>query len=155
MTEDEFIFTSIKKGKINKNYYYLIFYDMKNEKEIKSLKLGDKYKDFNNFVSLNEENLLVFGNESCVLVDIINKIVKKEIKFDTDFTKLIVLNKKLFLFQYDDTLKLYKFEENNFELIQEIIFEYYQENILKYPGNKLIHYTSEGKISILGNKQKK
>ena len=154
MTEDEFVFTSIKKGKINKNYYYLIFYDMKNEKEIKSLKLGDKYKDFDNFVSLNEENLLVFGNESYILVDSINKIVKKEIKFDTDFTKLMVLNKKLYLFQYDDTLKLYKFEENNFELIQEIKFEYYQENITKYPGNKLIHYTSEGKISILGNKQK-
>ena len=129
---------------------------MKNESEIKSLKIGDKDKDFNNFVLLNEENLFVLGNESYILVDTKNKIVKKEIKFEIELTEMIALNKNLFLYQYDDILKLYKFDEqNNFELIEELKFEFYLEEISKYPGNKLINYTSEGKISILGIKQKK
>ena len=156
ITEDEFAFLSIKKGKIIGKSYYLKFYDMKNENEIKSLKIGEKDKDFNNFVLLNEENLFVLGNESYILVDTKNKIVKKEIKFEIELTEMIALNKNLFLYQYDDILKLYKFDEqNNFELIEELKFEFYLELISKYPGNKLINYTNEGKISILGIKKKK
>ena len=108
MNENEYVLFSERKGIIYGTNNYLIFYDMKNEKRIKSIKIGDGKKCFSDFFSLNKDILIIFGNDSYILVDVKNKKIINEIKFTLFLDRCIFLNEKLFL--YVDDFKLFLFE---------------------------------------------
>ena len=104
INENEYALFSEKKGILYGTNNYLIFYDMKNEKKIKSIKIGDGKIVFSNFFLLNKDNLMIFGNDSNILVDVKNKKIKNEFKYELFFEYCIFLNEKLFL--YKDRSKL-------------------------------------------------
>ena len=150
LTEDEYALASIKKGKIYGENNYLIFYDMKNDKKIKTLKLGDGEKMYNDFLSLNKDNLIVIGMDYVILVDVKNKKVIKEFKYAIDLDEIIILNEKKFLYSGQTELLLYELDkEDNLILKEKKDMEI--SSISKYPGNKLIIFSyEEKKISIYG-----
>ena len=154
INENEFALCSDKKGILYGTNNYLIFYDMKNEKKIKSIKIGDGKKIFFDFFLLNKDNLIIFGNESTILVDVKNKKIKKEFNYELFLEDCIFLNEKLFLYKDRSELLLYEYEEPNNIILKEkrdmgrCIEEI---TISKYPGNKLIIFNDKNnKLSIYG-----
>lgn len=108
INENEYVLFSNRKGIIYGTNNYLVFYDMKNEKRIKSVKIGDGKKDFFDFFSLNKDILIILGRDSHLLVDVKNKKIINEFKFELFLKECIILNEKLFLYQ--DDFKLFLFE---------------------------------------------
>ena len=152
INENEYALFSEKKGILYGTNNYLIFYDMKNEKTIKSIKIGDGEKTFSDFFLLNKDNLIIFGNDSNILVDVKNKKIKKEFKYGLFLDLCIFLNEKLFLYKDTFKLLLYEYQEpNNIILKEEKKMGIGIELISKYPGNKLIIFTEKNnKLSIYG-----
>ena len=146
ITDDEYIFIAEKKGLIYGKNDYLSFYDMKNNKKIKTLKLGDAGKYYKNLFLLNKDNLIVFGYNSIILVGIKNKTIIKVFNYSIYIDDCIFLNEKTFLFN-DSKLCLYEFEEpNNIRLKEEKKIN--DSKMLKLRGNKLISHSYGHKISI-------
>ena len=152
INENEYALFSEKKGILYGTNNYLIFYDMKNEKKIKSIKIGDGKKVFSNFFLLNKDNLIIFGNDSNILVDVNNKKIKNEFKYELFLEDCIFLNEKLFLYKDRSKLLLYEYKEpNNIILKEKKEIGRCIELISKYPGNKLIIFTEKNnKLSIYG-----
>ena len=152
INENEYALFSEKKGILYGTNNYLIFYDMKNEKKIKSIKIGDGKKVFSNFFLLNKDNLIIFGSDSNILVDVKNKKIKKEFKYGLFLDLCIFLNEKLFLYKDRSKLLLYEYKEpNNIILKEKKEIGRCIELISKYPGNKLIIFTEKNnKLSIYG-----
>ena len=154
LSDDEYALASTKKGKIYRENNYLIFYDMKNDKKLKTLKLGDSEKMYDNFLLLNKNDLIVIGMDSVILVDVKNKKVKKEFEYTIYLDDIIILNEKRFVYSGQTELLLYELEEDNLVLKEKKEMEI--SSISKYPGNKLIIFSYEEfshedkKISIYG-----
>ena len=98
INESEYALFSCKKGIIYGTNNHLIFYDMKNEKRIKSLKIGDGEKCFGDFFLLNKENLIIFGNDSNILVDVKNRKIKNEFIYVLYMDLYTFLNETLFIY---------------------------------------------------------
>ena len=150
ITENEYALFSKKKGVISGETYYIIFYDMKNDKKIKSLKIGKGDKYYCEMFLLNETNLISSGEDFIVLIDIKKRNIIKEIKYEFDFHNIILLNQNYFLHFTDEKLSFYEIEGlNEIKLKEEKNMEI--GSIIKYPGNKLLITDYEGKkISIYG-----
>jgi hypothetical protein len=156
--EDEFILYINKKGKLYGRNEYLIFYDMKNNKEIKSLKVG-KGENSNDMVLVNKETLLVGGEKSTILVNIKKRKITKELEFGIELYCVIILNEKSFLsyrlldeVSEEGYLEQYEFQDSdNILLKQKKKFDYelFDELISKYSGNKVVIYKNK-KITIYG-----
>ena len=152
INENEYALFSEKKGILYGTNNYLIFYDMKNEKKIKSIKIGDGKIVFSDFSLLNKDNLIIFGNDSNILVDVNNKKIKKEFKYELFLDDCIFLNEKLFLYKDRSKLLLYDYKEpNNIILKEKKEIGRCIKEMSKYPGNKLIIFTEKNnKLSIYG-----
>ena len=154
INENEYVLFSNKKGIIYGTNNYLLFYDMKNDKKIKSLKIGDGKKNFCNFFSLSKDILIIFGFDSNLLVDVKNKKIINEFKFELYLDQCIFLNEKLFLYFNNFKLLLFEYKEpNNIILKEEKKISGKIELASKYPGNQLIMYLEtkkNKKLSIYG-----
>ena len=150
LTENEYVFSSRRKGLLFGYKCYLIFYDIQNDKTIKSLKLGDDKNYYGELFLLNKENLIVSGYNMVGLIDIKNRKVKTEFKYKIIFEDIILLNYKQFLYKGEDTLSLFELEEpNNLKLKEKKELDI--TLVSKYPGNKLIFCFNNGtKIALYG-----
>ena len=149
ITDDEYIFTTVKKGLVYGKNNYLSFYDMKGNKKIKTLKLGDAEKSYKNLFLLNKDNIIVSGNNSIILVGIKNKAIIKIFNYYIYLDDCISLNENSFLFLDNHLLNLYVFEEpNNIRLKEEKKIN--NSKVLKLRGDKLICHNYRNKILIYG-----
>ena len=142
INENEIAFYCTKYGKLFGYNAFVIFYDLKYNKEIKSLKLGNWKDDEDNWDSgntkiflANENCIIVKLNDKLELIDTKSKTVKKTIKFVYSFKYVICLNNYYFLFT-NDFAELKQFEIETFKLKSEKKIE--NNFFEKYPGNKLI-----------------
>ena len=156
---DEFILYVNKKGKLYGRNECLIFYDMKNNKEIKSLKVG-KGENSNNMVLVNKENLLVEGEKSTILVNVKKRKITKELEFGIELYCVIILNEKSFLsyrlldeVSEEGYLEQYEFQDSDNILLKEkkeFNYELSYKFVSKYSGNKVVIYNNNKKITIYG-----
>ena len=126
-----------KDGIMKKSKGCLIFFDIKNNKQIKILKLGDTYRGKALFL-LNEDALIVKCNKKFILVDIKRRDIKKEFKLDFRIRSVIPLNKKIFLIENFSSIFQLEIENSN-----KIVLKGKKEGLQflllkKYPKNKLI-----------------
>ena len=141
-----------KKGKIYGENAYLKFYDIKDNKKIKTLKLGD-HKSGENLLLLDKNNLIVEFNNKIVLIDPIKKTIRNEFKHidDNDFRKMYLLNDKTFLVCSNSGLYQYEFNKN------KIIYKNKKDIknakiIKKYPDEQLAIFVNFRQILIYGSK---
>ena len=159
INEDEFILYVNKKGKLYGRNECLIFYDMKNNKEIKSLKVG-KGENSNDMVLVNKETLLVGGEKSTILVNIKKRKITKELEFGIELYCVIILNEKSFLsyrlldeVSEEGYLEQYEFQDSDNILLKEkkeFNYELSYKFVSKYSGNKGVIYNNNKKITIYG-----
>lgn len=104
INENEIAFYCTKYGKLFGYNAYVIFYDLENNKEIKSLKLGNWKDDDNNWddgnikIFLAKENcIIVILNDKLELIDTKSRSVQKTIKFIYNIRNVICLNNYYFL----------------------------------------------------------
>ena len=150
ITENEYVLFSIKTQVIFGEICYIIFYDMQNDKKIKSLKIGKAQNYYNKILLLNETALIIMGEDCIVLIDVKNRNIKKEFKYKLNFDHIIILNQNYFLHFKSKKLSLYELEGlNEIKLKEEKKFE--TGSLVKYPGNKFVITDIERKkISIYG-----
>lgn len=146
--DNEYAFYTKKKGKIFGTNYYIIFYDMKNNKKIKELKIkrGDIVPTYD--MVLNKDTLIIDGkDDTIILIDTKIRKIKKEINLALLTSDIFLLNEKTFLYnakkleQYEFKNSIIEYKESDKKIKADIIS--------KYPGNKIIIY-KDNKISIYG-----
>ena len=91
----------------------IIFYDMQNDKKIKTVKVGKGDKYYGQMILINDTNLIIQGEEFIVLVDIQKQVVIKEYNFDFYLSDIFLLNKSQFLHYRQSKLTLYEFDGTN------------------------------------------
>ena len=147
INDNEIVFYVTKKGKLYGENDFLIFYDIKMDKEIKILKIGNG-ENSKDMLLINKENLFIERDENIIIIDTQNRNIKKKLKILLIADYITILNEKLFLHNYKKNLSLYEVEgEETIKLKETISFEGY--DIVKYPDNRLIDY-SDKKIIIYG-----
>ena len=120
---------------------------MPSDKKIKTLKV-DNSKTYITMFLLNKDNLIIPFEESIILIDVKNRIIKNKFKYNFRFSKLIYINEKVFLYHDNGWLFQYEFEDSNtIKLKGEKKINI--DLISKYPEDKLIIY-KEKKFSIYG-----
>ena len=138
----------------------ILFYNIETDKIIEKLKVG-KGENNHEMTLLNKDNLIISGNGTIILIDIKDRKIINEFKFDDYlyFDDLLLLNEKIFLyyvyFKKRNTTVLYQYEfENlkNIKLKEKKEIEEFNLNdglIAKYQKNKIIIINSN-LISIYG-----
>ena len=114
INENEIGIYCCKNGKMQKSNGCLIFYEIKNNKKIKELKLGDTYRGKALFL-FNEDILFVKSDKKFLLVDIKKREIKIEIKSNFRIRSFISLNKNTFLIE--NFSAIYQFEIENLKKI--------------------------------------
>ena len=140
INENEIAIYYSKKGKLYGENAFILFYDIKNNKEIQILKLGN-YNNGRQMLLFDEYNLIVERNHKLVLIDPIKKTIKKEFKQERDgsFKKMIALNAKSFLvIDNDDYLYEYEIKNSTINLISSKVLEEKLGCFDKYPDNGFI-----------------
>ena len=135
--ENEYILCCEQKGKIYGKNDVLIFYDLKNNTKIKTVKLGNSgYSILHYF---GEEHLLVERNKKLIFVDINKRKIEKELDININLFSMnfIQLNEKVFLFYNSKKIFLYELDNSKSIILKEEK-DLESSLILKYPGNKLI-----------------
>ena len=109
---------------------------------------------------LNRNNLMIKGDDSLILIDIKNRKIVNEFKYDfyLDFDNICCLNEKTFLYyKYIRKKKkyfLYQFkleDEKTIKLKEEREMDMDADLVKKYQGNKIIINTyKEKKLIIYG-----
>ena len=141
-------------------FYFIILNNIETDKIIEKLKVG-KGENNHEMTLLNKDNLIISGNGTIILIDIKDRKIINEFKFDDYlyFDDLLLLNEKIFLyyvyFKKRNTTVLYQYEfENlkNIKLKEKKEIEEFNLNdglIAKYQKNKIIIINSN-LISIYG-----
>lgn len=130
----------------------IIFYDIKKNQKIKSLKVGRGYNKKEIYL-INKDNILVGGEEGekkFILIDVKKRNIFKEIKTQQTFFKdydIIYLSDNSFLITYDDSIYQYQFNNSNLIIVAQKRISF-NIKVLKYPDNKLICVKSSNKITI-------
>ena len=95
INEDEYAFYIRENDKED----ILIFYDIQADKNIEKLIVGKGEND-NGMKLVNKNNLIISGDDSLILIDIKNRKIVNELKFDNyfDFDNICCLNEKTFLY---------------------------------------------------------
>ena len=141
-----------KDGKLFGENGFILFYDIKNLKEIKTLKLGN-YERGNEMILINN-NLIVELNDKLILIDINNTNKKKELKFEHNASYMNKLNEKTFLVGARDYIYQFEIKDEKITLKGErehpnknkwITYD----NIINYPGNKIIVEEIKGEDYVL------
>ena len=148
INENEIVIYYTKEGKIYGYNAFLLFYDIKKNKEIKTLKLGDGDNGSTIFLA-NNNDLIVERNNKLVLIDPKNRNIKKEFKIDHSVSSLLRLNESIFLIKSWGTLYQYEIYNKKITLIEEKRFK--SDCFAKYPDNKLISVKDKA-ITIYGIK---
>ena len=150
INENEFALYSYTKGKIYGHNDILIFYDMKTDKKIKELKVGNG-DNYDYMILFNKDLLLIAGkDDTAILINVHTRNIVNKIPFIYWGSEYLLLNEKILLIQ--DGRKIVQYE---FENISTIKLKEKNENnfggniILKYPENRLITY-DDNKIIIFG-----
>ena len=134
------------KGKLFGDNALLLFYDIKNTKNIKTLKLGSHDTGEEIFLA-NQNNLVVERNKKIMLIDPQKKVIIGELKNEISLYNAISLNDKIFLGSNGRIIYQCQIKNNKIELIEEEKIK--NDLIIKYPDNKLmISYNKT--ISIYG-----
>ena len=158
INENEYVFYAKQKGKIYGENDFLIFYDIQTGNVLKKLKVG-KGENGTEMLLLNKDILLIQGNETVILIDIKNRKISKEYKFDFCFDpkEVVFLNEKTFLHhcvikKQPDKLLQYEIKDlKTLELKEEKVIDLKTYFIYsKYPGNKLIISDCKNLLSIYG-----
>ena len=160
INENEYAFYTLEKGKVFGESDFILFYNIETDKIIEKLKVG-KGENNHEMTLLNKDNLIISGNGTIILIDIKDRKIINEFKFDDYlyFDDLLLLNEKIFLyyvyFKKRNTTVLYQYEfENlkNIKLKEKKEIEEFNLNdglIAKYQKNKIIIINSN-LISIYG-----
>ena len=155
VNEDEIGISTDKKGKLFGVSDLLIFYDIKNNRIIKNLKVG-KGQNRGVLYLANKDYLFVEGDKKILLVDIKDRSIKQEIKIEQSPSRIfdsiddiICLNDKKFLIVVSDTIYQYEFNSSKTIILKEQI-KNISNLIIKYPGNKLIMIEKKNNINIYG-----
>ena len=135
ISQNEIAIYYYKEGKSYSWKAFLLFYNMNNTEENKTLNLGDG-EEGGIIQLINKNTLILERNKKIVIIDIDNKIVKKEIIIDYYISDLISINENKFLIRKYDEIIQYEIDNYNIKLksrkkINSIM-------IRKYPCNKLI-----------------
>ena len=135
--ENEYILCCEQKGKIYGKNDVLIFYDLKNNTKIKTVKLGNSGRSILHY--FGEEHLLVERNKKLIVVDINKRKIEKELDININLfsMKFIQLNEKVFFFYNSKKIFLYELDNSKSIILKEEK-DLECSLILKYPGNKLI-----------------
>ena len=151
ITENEYALFSRKTKVISGEICYIIFYDMKVDKKIKSLKIGKGEKFYDDMLLLNETSLIINKIDFIVLIDVKNRNIIKEFKYELNFDNIIILNQNYFLYFDNKKLSLYELEGLNDIKLKEEKELLKIGSIVKYSGNKLLITENKGKkITIYG-----
>ncbi len=151
INEEEIAISLVKNGMMSKSNL-IIFYDIKKNQKIKSLKVGRGYNKKEIYL-INKDNILVGGEEGekkFILIDVKKKNIFKEIKTQQTFFKdydIIYLSDNSFLITYDDSIYQYQFNNSNLIIVAQKRISF-NIKVLKYPDNKLICVKSSNKITI-------
>ena len=129
---------------------YLLFYDIKKDKDIKKLKLG--HYDYNKeILLLNDNNLIVKLGEKLILINTKSRVIIQEL--NTGWLRHIIrLNNNSFIIVKSNHFLQYKLENSNITFVdkkdknEDLFFD----KISKYPDNQLIAII-DNKIYIYGN----
>ena len=155
INNNEFVLFTRQKIKILGKYDFLLYYDAKNNKILKKIKIGKKdehYWDKTNMYYHGNDNLILerdsISGPKFLLVDIKKGDIKNEFHFEIDVRNCIYLNEKIFLSNYYGELYLCEFENSKTISLKE------KKNMhciiaLKYFGNKIIA-CGEKKITLFG-----
>ena len=152
-------------GKYSGDKDYLIFYDIKNNKIIESLKIGSNINERKNKMILMNENDLIIehGNsDRIILVDVKKHKIITDIKYEGPIEEMISLNEKTFLvlltgklnyqtrFSYKPIFQYEIIKDKKVKVIKIDSFEELDFRVfVKFPGNKLvIDSASDGQISL-------
>ena len=133
-----------KNSEINDN---LIFYDLISEQNIKTIKVGNG-ENLREMFLLNQDNLIIKGNDTIILIDVKNRIIKKEFNYDIFPDEFLHINDKTFLYLEKDKIYQYELDESSIIKLKDKN-EIQYTNVSKYPGKKLIIH-KKNKIYILG-----
>ena len=155
INENELIFYARQKGKIYGENDILIFYDMKTDNIISKLTVGKGENDYYSIKLINMDILIISGEETIIFVDIKNRKIINEVKFDIYIPGIVCLNEKSFLYYQGRKIGLlsqYEIEDlKTFRLKEEKKIELEVDNFLIYPGNRIIIYFYKiKKLSIYG-----
>ena len=146
INEDEHILFTEKNRLTYDNNDFLIFYDIKNNKRIKTLKVGNGDHGYN-MLLINKNNLIVTGESGkFFLIDTKNRIIKWKNKCSR-VGEFIKLSEKIFLVKHEYDLYQFEFDGSGIELKEKTKIE--NDKIMKYPGNKLI-FCYDNNIIIYG-----
>ena len=91
INDDEIVIYGNIEGYISDNDF-LIFYDIKNNKEIKSLKIGSYCYGNKSIRLINKDRLIITHNNKIILIDIINTKIINEFKRPLDIDDIFLLN---------------------------------------------------------------
>ena len=148
INEKEIAIYHKKKGKIYGENAFLKFYDIKGNKKIKTLKLGN-HKSGENLLFANKNNIILEFNHKFVLIDPIKRIIKCEINIiaNEKIKKMLSLNDKTFLVIFSSGLFQYEFSKNKINYINKKEFQ--DIDIVKeYPDNQLVIIEGKNQITI-------
>ena len=138
LNENEIVLFSNNKGKLFGDKAYLLFYDIKNYKDIKALKLGN-FEHGNKILLLNDNNLIVELNEKLILIDTKSRVKKEE--YYTGFRrfsdKILGLNNNSFILVVLRKIFKYKVENSGITFVDKNQ-NMHVNMISKYPDNQLI-----------------
>ena len=138
-----------KEGKLYGNNAFLIFYDIEKYSKIKTLKLGD-LEAGGSIKLVNQKTLLVDRYNKIAIVDVKNRIVKREIKINYDLKEMISINEDIFLTQSYYKIIQYEIDNYNVKEKERKSIESRSFIISKYPENKLIIINNK-KATIFSN----
>ena len=153
-SEKEIAIYHKKKGKIYGQNAYIKFYDIKDNKKIKTLKLGD-HKSGEKLLFIDKNNLAVEFNNKILLIDPIKKTIRNELKHIDDkvFRNMCLLNGKTFL--VSSYSGLYQYELNKNKIIYKNKKEIKESDIIKkYPDEQLVIFIHSKQIIIFGTESK-
>ena len=148
INENEIVIYYYKEGFFGSTF--LLFYDIKNCKDIKTIKMG-KYDSGREMLLLNDNNLIVDFNEKLVLIDTKKRVLKKEYKIRIRYL-LFSLNDNTFLERSRSFIQQFKLVNSGIKLIEEK--EIHNKFIGKYPDDQLI-IIDGNKIYIYGQSEAK
>ena len=160
INEKEYALYKTEKSKAHGENDIIMFYDIETDKVIEKLKVG-KGENCDGMILLNKDNLIVSGDGTMILIDIKNRKIINEFKFDyyLYFDELTLLSEKIFIsYKYNKERKvtiLFQYELENLKTIKlkekrELEGRNLNDGLIaKYKGNKIVIY-STNLISIFG-----
>ena len=147
INENEIGIHTYDKGYFSQ-YDILIFYDLKNDKQIASLKIG-KTKQYSSWCCKTiGNNLIFYYDNKYLIIDTEKRKIIKEGKVELRIWEIISLNEKIFLIRYDEKIEQYEiYNEKKVKYLSSFFIGYC--SIYKYPGNRFL-LRKNNKIYIYG-----